>query len=217
MLRWLKSNNTSFNVTVKATAKVTALSLLSISLTGSSWLILGGGFWSLHEAIAPLSAQAATERRTITITRQYSETYQSMLRRAESAVRTEAQQLFDRNALTTDVVVTALGQHGGAITPMLALEVNRQNWRTSPNPQSWATYYNDAQALLLLAPVATTSPAPTTPTVAPTPSPARTRGTVPTGVPLPPPNPGGSTPPPNNTGTPNTPPGDSEPPESVIF
>lgn len=212
MLRWLKSNNTSF----KTTVKVTALSLLSINLTGSSWLVLGGGFWWLHEAIAPLSAQAATERRTITITRQYSETYQSMLRRAESAVRAEAQQLFDRNALTTDVVVTALGQHGGAITPMLSLGVNRQNWRTSPNPQSWATYYNDAQALLLLVPVATTSPATTTPTATtPTAPPAGTRGNVPATAPPPPL--GGNAPPPNGAASPNTPPSDSEAQETVIF
>lgn len=141
--------------------------MLSISASGGLWLAgLGVGGWLLQGAIAPAPVRAATERVTVTITRQFNETYQSMLRRAEAAVRAAAQISFDRDVLVTDITVTAIGQSGGAITPMLTLEVSRPNWRTSPNPERWANYYADAQSLLNLSPSRTTTPATTTPATA---------------------------------------------------
>ncbi len=142
----------------------------SISVSSGLWLAgLGVSGWLIQVAIAPAPVRAATERVTVTITRQFNETYQSMLRRAEAAVRAAAQRSFDRDVLVTDITVTAIGQSGGAIAPMLTLEVSRPNWRTSPNPERWANYYSDAQSLLNLSPsrTATTNPV-TTPTVIPT-------------------------------------------------
>lgn len=145
--------------------------VLSISVSGGLWLAgLGVGGWLIQVAIAPAPVRAATERVTVTINRQFNETYQSMLRRAEAAVRAAAQQSFDRDVLITDITVTAIGQSGGAITPMLTLEVSRPNWRTSPNPERWANYYSDAQSLLNLSPSRTTTTTPattTTPITAP--------------------------------------------------
>jgi len=142
--------------------------ILSISASGGLWLWgLGVGGGLILGAIAPLPVQAATERLTITITRQFNETYQSMLRRAEAAVRAAAQRSFDRDVLITDITVSAIGQNGGAIAPMFTLEVNRPNWRTSPNPERWANYYSDAQSLLNLSPRTSPTPPTTTPVVAP--------------------------------------------------
>lgn len=148
-----------------------SIATLSISLSGNFWMVLGAasGGLLLHETIAPHSVRASTERTTVTITRQFNENYQSMLRRAEAAARAAVQRSFDREVLTTNVVVTVVGQNGGAITPMLSIEVSRQNWRTSPSPQQWATYFNEAQALLIPTTTATTTPA--TPATLPAPRP----------------------------------------------
>ncbi len=108
-----------------------------------------------------LVAQANTSRSTVTVTHQGNETFLALLRRAESAARTAAQRTFDQDVLITSVVVTVIGQRGGTVTPLLALEVSRQDWRARPDPQRWSTYYRDAQALLGLdtgRPTATPSP-----------------------------------------------------------
>lgn len=190
--------------------------ILSISASGGLWLGgLGIGYWLIQGAIAPSPVQAATERLTITITRQFNETYQSMLRRAEAAVRAAAQRSFDKDVLITDVTVNAIGQNGGAITPMFTLEVSRPNWRTSPNPERWANYYSDAQSLLNLSPRTGTTPAATTP--------ATTTPTVVPAAPIPQPRPATSTQPVIDTTTPtSTPPTGNpanRPPEEelVIF
>ncbi|NJL88525.1 MAG: hypothetical protein HC916_01035 [Coleofasciculaceae cyanobacterium SM2_1_6] len=165
-------NSPKNSVTSVVSLSITAL---SISLSGNFWILLGAtGGWLIHEAIAPRSVQASTERTTVTITRQSNENYQSMLRRAETAARAAVQRSFDREVLTTNVVVTVIGQNGGAITPMLSIEVSRQNWRTSPSPQQWATYFNEAQALLIPTATATTATPATTPRATPatTPRPA---------------------------------------------
>ena len=191
--------------------------ILAISASGGLWLAgLGVSGWLIQGAIAPPPVQAATERRTITITRQFNETYQSMLRRAEAAARSEAQQLFDRDVLVTDITVSAIGQNGGAITPMFTLEVSRPNWRTSPNPERWANYYSDAQSLLNLLPSRTTATTPAT-TTAPVTAPAMipTAPTAPQGRPAP------RTQPVIDTSAPSTPPTGSPPnrqeEELVIF
>lgn len=184
----------------------------SITVSGGLWLAgLGAGGWLLQVAIAPAPVRAATERVTVTITRQFNETYQSMLRRAEAAVRAAAQRSFDRDVLVTDITVTAIGQNGGAITPMLTLEVSRPNWRTSPNPERWANYYSDAQSLLNLSPSRTATTTPVT-------SPAA----IPTAPTAPQGRPASGTQPVIDTSTPGTPPAGSSPnrpaeEELVIF
>lgn len=177
-----KFMKTSTRKLIKNSAASLSIATLSISLSGNFWLGLGAasGGWLIHEAIAPLSVQASTERTTVTITRQFNENYQSMLRRAEAAARAAVQRSFDREVLTTNVVVTVIGQNGGAITPMLSIEVSRQNWRTSPSPQQWATYFNEAQALLIPTATATATPGntatPATPTTLPAPRPTPVMG-----------------------------------------
>lgn len=175
---------------------------LSAIVFGGFWLAgLGTGGWLLQSAIAPPPVQAATDRLTITITRQLNETYQSMLRRAEAAARAAAQRSFDTDVLVTDIAVTAIGQNSGSITPMFTLEVNRQNWRTSPNPERWASYYTEAQSLLRLSPVTTvtTTTTPATSTPSPQSSPVNGNRITTDGAPTPRSSPN------TLTNTPNTP------------
>ncbi|HYW21732.1 MAG TPA: hypothetical protein VE956_20985 [Nodularia sp. (in: cyanobacteria)] len=105
--------------------------------------------WILTEAIAPQVVRAYTARVDLKIDRMADESYESILRRAEAVSRAAAQRSFDKDILATDVSVIVTVESYGAIAPVLALEVSRQQWRTRPDPQSWATYFKTARSLLL--------------------------------------------------------------------
>jgi hypothetical protein len=126
--------------------------------------------WFVGNAIAPTIVQAETARVAIPIAREEDETYQTLLIRAENIARAATQRSFDESILTTDVIVTVLGQNNGAVVPLFKLEVTRQNWRSFPDPQRWTKYYTNANLLLGIddspSPAATIAP-PAPPTAAP--------------------------------------------------
>jgi len=105
--------------------------------------------WTLTEAMAPQIVRAYTARVDLKINRIGDESYESILRRAEAVSRAAAQRSFDKDILTTDVSVIVTVESYGSMAPVLALEVSRQQWRTSPDPQRWATYFKTARSLLL--------------------------------------------------------------------
>ncbi|MDB9372136.1 hypothetical protein [Nodularia sphaerocarpa] len=105
--------------------------------------------WVLTEAIAPQLVRAYTARVDLNIVRMADESYETVLRRAEAVSRAAAQRSFDQDILATDVYVIVTVESYGAIAPVLALEVSRQQWRTHPDPQRWATYFKTARSLLL--------------------------------------------------------------------
>jgi len=144
----------------------------------------GGSLWLLEMAIAPPAAQAYTARVNLSLDRRANESYDTLLRRAETAARAAAQRAFDNDILATEVSVIVAGQNSGLIVPILALEVSRADWRRRPDPQQWATYYSNADLLLGInqpviaapAPVPVPVPAPTAPlpSAAPGAAPAQT-------------------------------------------
>ncbi len=138
---------------------------------------LGGVSWLTTALVAPQSAQAYTARVNVALAPDTNESFPSFLRRAEAVARAAAQRSFDRDILVTDVAVTVLGQSNGAIVPLLSLEVSRQGWRRSPDPQRWITYFPNSDRLLGFGktpegsqaqPGATPSPGTTPPPQAPT-------------------------------------------------
>ena len=104
--------------------------------------------WLSITAIAPQTAQAYTARIEVSLTRQTDESYENLLRRAEAVARAAAQRSFDGDILVTEVSVTISGQNGGAIAPILLLEVSRSNWKRRPDTQFWATYFPNTEILL---------------------------------------------------------------------
>ncbi|MDP5338759.1 MAG: hypothetical protein NWQ28_09320 [Nodularia sp. (in: cyanobacteria)] len=105
--------------------------------------------WILTEAIAPKIVRAYTARVDLKIERMADESYETVLRRAEAVSRAAAQRSFDQDILATDVSVIVTVESYGAIAPVLALEVSRQQWRTRPDSRRWATYFKTARSLLL--------------------------------------------------------------------
>ena len=120
-------------------------SLLSAGLA----TILGGtGIWLTEALIAPQASQAYTSRLDLFLARESGETYDTLLRRAEMAARAGAQRSFDQDLLTTNVSVNVVVESEGITVPILALRVDRDNWRVRPETYYWATYYRTAQTLL---------------------------------------------------------------------
>ena len=106
--------------------------------------------WLTIEAIAPQVVQAYTTRVDLSLERLPSESYQSLLTRAEAMARAGAQRSFDKDLLVTDVSIIVSVQNQGTVVPVMLLEVTRSQWRSQPDTQRWATYFKVARTLLFL-------------------------------------------------------------------
>ncbi len=129
---------------------------LHIAPTGLA-VLLGITGWLLEQAIAPPAVHAYTGSVNVTIDVQPSETYDTLVRRAEAIARAATQRSFDRDILITDVSIVIIAQGASATVPVLSLTTTRPQWRSQPDSRRWATYYSTSKALLRLnsAPTAT--------------------------------------------------------------
>ncbi|PZO18175.1 MAG: hypothetical protein DCF25_10285 [Leptolyngbya foveolarum] len=122
----------------------------SVLSAGLATLIGGTGVWLTEALIAPQASQAYTSRLDLFLARESGETYDTLLRRAEMAARAGAQRSFDQDLLITNVSVTVVVEGDGVTVPILALRVDRDEWRARPETTYWATYYRTAEMLLNL-------------------------------------------------------------------
>lgn len=120
----------------------------SILSAGLAALLGGTGLWLTEALIAPQASQAYTSRLDLFLARESGETYDTLLRRAEMAARAGAQRSFDQDLLITNVSVTVVAEGEGMTVPILALRVDRDDWRARPETYYWATYYRTAETLL---------------------------------------------------------------------
>ena len=120
----------------------------SVLSAGLAALIGGTGVWLTEALIAPQASQAYTSRLDLFLAREPGETYDTLLRRAEMAARAGAQRSFDQDLLITNVSVTVVVEGDGVTVPILALRVDRDEWRARPETTYWATYYRTAEMLL---------------------------------------------------------------------
>lgn len=135
---------------------------LHVAPTGLA-VLLGLTGWLLEQAIAPPAAHAYTGSVNVTIDVQPSETYDTLVRRAEAIARAATQRSFDRDILVTDVSIVIIAQTATSTVPVLSLTTTRPQWRSQPDARRWATYYSTSKALLGMnkAPSAATLPQPT--------------------------------------------------------
>lgn len=122
----------------------------SLSWSLATTILLAGGSWLGTAAIAPEIAQAYTGRYSVYLVREPGERYETLIRRAETTARAIAQRGFDSDILVTEVQVTVIGQNDELMAPLLTLQVSRDQWRSRPDTQAWATYYRTTRALLQL-------------------------------------------------------------------
>ena len=161
----------------------------------------------------PPAAQAYLARQEIRVERLKAEPYAAFISRSELIARAAIQRTFDRDILTSSLVVYIVGLHQGAEAPVMSVEVSRSQWQRRPDSRRWATYYRMSQVLLgfgssplpVLQPDAATAnpfsiqpptvpivpvalPTPS-PTASPTPKPSPTPTASPTTSPTPKPSP----------------------------
>lgn len=170
------------------------------SIIPLSLLVLLGGTgvsWLSFALMEPQTALAYTARVDVSLRSKADETYANFLRRAEAVARAAAQRSFDGDILVTEVAITIVGEHNGAIAPILLLSVSRQNWKNRPDTQYWATYFSNSKLLLgfeapILLPEATpnSSVVPPNPTLPPeaVPNPITTPTPTPSPTSPPPPS-----------------------------
>lgn len=120
----------------------------SILSAGLAALLGGTGIWLTEALIAPQASQAYTSRLDLFLAKESGETYDTLLRRGEMAARAGAQRSFDQDLLITNVSVTVVVESDGISVPILALRVDRDQWRARPETYYWATYYRTAESLL---------------------------------------------------------------------
>lgn len=107
-----------------------------------------GSLWLTEALIMPKAAQAYIARLDLFLDTSEGEKYESLVRRAELAVRAGAQRSFDQDLLITGVAITVVAERDGVSVPILNLQVDRNEWRSRPVTRYWATYYRSARALL---------------------------------------------------------------------
>jgi len=96
----------------------------------------------------PLVAQAYTARVTLFVPRDPDESYETFLRQSEAIARAGIQRSFDADILTSEVILTIIGENQGLAIPVMEVQVTREEWQERPDPQYWARYYNNASTLL---------------------------------------------------------------------
>ena len=109
---------------------------------------LGLGLASLQAILRPAPAQAYVAQLAVSLDSGPSNSYRTIVRRAEQVARAAAQRSFDNDILITEVNVTVTGSNGGVAMPVLSLNVSRNQWRGQPNAKRWATYYPMSESLL---------------------------------------------------------------------
>ncbi|MEP0980889.1 hypothetical protein [Leptolyngbya sp. FACHB-17] len=113
-----------------------------------SLLTFGCAMWSIDAIVAPIAAEAYTSRIEVTLDRGSSETYESLVRRAELVARTAAQRGFDRDLLASEMSIVIVGRNSGMAAPVVTLWVTRSQWQSLPETRRWATYYRNSAGLL---------------------------------------------------------------------
>ncbi|WP_071776985.1 hypothetical protein [Synechococcus sp. PCC 7335] len=120
----------------------------SILSAGLAAVLGGTGVWITEALIAPQASQAYTSRLDLFLAREAEENYEALVHRAEIAAKSGAQRSFNDDLLTTIVSINVVVESEGITIPILALQVNREQWRSHPETYFWAAYYPTAKTLL---------------------------------------------------------------------
>ena len=126
----------------------------------------------------------------VSIRRQGNETYSQFIERANSLAKNTIEQRFKTDRELDALNVVVVGENNGAIAPLLAVKVNRDNWQANPNVQKWSNEFPFSQSLLgLESPPPLTTPsaaaAPPPPSAPPSDQPDSGGNFLPTGALLP--------------------------------
>jgi hypothetical protein len=133
---------------------LTQLTNLTLGLGLNLGLSLGLGLGlgtigvAILETVNPSVAQAYVSRLAVSLNHSSGETYETLVRRAETVARAAAQRSFDNDILVNQVSVMISGTNKGIEVPILTLDVSRFQWRSQPDTRSWAVYFPGSRSML---------------------------------------------------------------------
>ena len=93
-------------------------------------------------------AWAETGYFTLSIANSGKETYESLIREAETTTQAAITQGFAQNANLTEIQMTVLGEHNGQVVPIMTSTVSRSDWRDTSEIRQWTQYFQFSYALL---------------------------------------------------------------------
>jgi hypothetical protein len=121
--------------------------LYSFSLAGIFRVVALGAI-AIPLVTPPPLVQAATERLTVTLSRQQGERFRDLLTRAEIIAQEEIERTFNADIVVSDISLVVMGENQGLMTPLLSVDVRRDRWRRIPELSEWVRYYSNAEELL---------------------------------------------------------------------
>ncbi|NET06983.1 MAG: hypothetical protein F6K16_20240 [Symploca sp. SIO2B6] len=98
--------------------------------------------------IYTMPALAQVRQIDLIINSNSSQTFESLIKRAENVAKTSIDQEFVENSNVREVTVTILGERNGQMVPILMMKVSRFDWQAEPSIQQWVRYLGDSEILL---------------------------------------------------------------------
>ena len=96
----------------------------------------------------PFPADAEVDNFTFSIPAYSGESFESLMRQAESAAQRAIIQKFNQDLNLTELHITVLGEYNGQVVPLIASAVSRSNWQALPDIKRWTEYLNISYTLL---------------------------------------------------------------------
>lgn len=133
--------------------------------------------------LASPSVFAQVAQLPLSISRSTNENFDGFVQRATTLTTSTLKNRFEREKSLNQLRVVVIGENDGAVAPVLAVTMSRQQWLSNPHPEPLINYFPDSKSLLGFdtptPPVDLSTPQPSSPNAAPTPEKSPQSPTVP--------------------------------------
>lgn len=93
-------------------------------------------------------ASAETIQRNFILNSNGNQSFETLLKQAESFLKNSINQEFAQNPEATEVSIMILGEHQGQIVPLLHAIVSRSQWQQDSGKSNWLSYFSRSELLL---------------------------------------------------------------------
>ncbi|NEP02015.1 MAG: hypothetical protein F6K58_25830 [Symploca sp. SIO2E9] len=93
-------------------------------------------------------ASAETIQRNFILNSNGNQSFETLLKQAESFLENSINQEFAQNPDANEVSIMILGEHKGHIVPLLRAIVSRSQWQQDSGNSTWISYFSRSELLL---------------------------------------------------------------------
>ncbi|NEO32165.1 MAG: hypothetical protein F6K36_17375 [Symploca sp. SIO3C6] len=116
---------------------------------GINYSLLWGAILVVSNFLATISiASAETIQRNFILNSNGNQSFETLLKQAESFLENSINQEFAQNPEATEVAIMILGEHQGQIVPLLHAIVSRSVWQQDLTKSDWLSYFSRSEILL---------------------------------------------------------------------